>query len=178
MLKERPAPSFVQVSIIAAVILFIIMFAIISMNTGDILFFWPVFDGKPQRIIVHCYGEDVVVEPWLSTYEPINLAVNQSLTGTKRWDPLSMSNATYADYQTGSTMMVLELTYDPPARIHSSYKFFKNFDSLVIPLDGRHASSNSVFGRLRGYSLAGSFHVKNITTILTTLEQHGLCHIP
>lgn len=178
MLKEKESPSIIQVIIIAAVIFFVIFFMIITINTGDILWFWPVFLAEPQQIIVHCYGEDVLVDPWISSYEPLNLAVNQSLSGSKRWDPLSLSDQTLVDYQTASTMMVLEATYDPPVRVHSSYKFFKNVDKLVIPLDGRHASSNSVFGRLRGNSLSGSFHIKTKATILTTLEDQGLCQIP
>ena len=84
MLTERPRPSYVQMLLVTVLIIFIIAFAIISMNTGDILWFWPVFDGKPQSIIVHCYGEDVHVETWNSAYEPLNLAVNQSLSGSKR----------------------------------------------------------------------------------------------
>jgi hypothetical protein len=164
--------------LVTVVIIIVIAFAIIAMNTGDILWFIPIFNGKPQSIVVHCYGEDVHVEPWNSAYEPLNLAVNESLSGSKRWDPLSMSDQTYSDYQTSTTMMVLELTYDPPERIHSSYKFFKNLDKLVIPLDGRHASSNSVFGRLHGLMLAGSMHVKTTEKIVTALEQQELCRKP
>ena len=167
-----------QVTTIAGAIFFFIVFAIISMNTGDILWFWPVFNENPQQVIVHCYGEDVTVESWASAYGPVNLAVNESLSGTKRWDSLSMSDATYSDYQINATMMVLELVYDPPARIHSFYKFFKNLDRLIIPLDGRHASSNSVFGRLREQTLAGSLHVETTELIVTALEDQGLCRKP
>jgi hypothetical protein len=148
------------------------------MNTGDILWFWPIFNGNPHRIVVHCYGEDMVIEPGEASFEPVNSAVNDSLSGTKRWDSLSMSDNTYADYQTSSVMMVLELGYNPPTRIHSYYKFFKNIDTIIIPLDGRHASANTVFGRLRGNTLAGSFHVDSITNIVTTLGEHELCQKP
>jgi len=178
MLQERSTPSVLQFLMIALVIVAVIVFAIISMNTGDILWFWPIFQGTPHRMVIHCYGEDIVVEPADSFYEPINAAVNDSLSGTKRWDSLSMSDATYADYQTSTVMLVLELGYDPPARLHTFYMFFKNFDTLVIPLDGRHAAFDTVFGRLRMNTLAGSMHVEDTTTIMTALADQELCQKP
>ena len=167
-----------QVLMIAGVTVAIIVFAIITMNTGDVLWFWPVFDGSSQRILIHCYGEEIMIEPDDLVFEPVNLAVNQSISGTKRWDSLSMSDATYEEYQTNPTMIVIELGYNPPERIHSFYKFFKSFDTLIIPLDGRHAAFNTVFGRLRGQTLAGSFHVEDTTDIITTLAEQELCQKP
>jgi len=178
MIKDRSSPSYVQIIGVTGLIIFLIFFAIIAMNTGDILWFFPVFNEKPKNITIHCYGEDILIEQWGSAYETVNLAVNESLSGSKRWDSLSMSDVTYSDYQTSTNMMVIELAYDPPVRIHSFYKFFKNLDRLIIPLDGRHASSNTVFGHLKGKMLAGSMHVESVETIITTLEQQGLCLKP
>jgi hypothetical protein len=178
MLQERSTPSLVQFLLVAVVIVAVIIFAIISMNTGDILWFWPIFNGTSHRMVLHCYGQDIVVEPGDPAYETVNAAVNDSLSGTKRWDSLSMSDATYDEYHTSSEMMVLELGYDPPERLHSFYKFFKSFDTLVIPLDGRHASFDTVFGRFRTNTLAGSFHVEDTTKIMTTLADQDLCNKP
>lgn len=178
MLQERPSPSILQATVIGAVIFIVLVFVIIVMNTGDILWFWPLFDEMPYQIVVYCYGEDIILKPDNPSYEAVNTVVNESLSGTKRWDPLSMSEVTYADYHINSTMMVLELTYDPPVRMHSFYKFYKNIDTLVVPLDGRHASSNSVFGRLRGHTLAGSMHIKTRTSMIITLDEQNLCPKP
>lgn len=178
MYKERSSPSLLQIVFIAALIILVIVFLIIAMNTGDLLWFWPVFEEQPQRITVHCYGDDVVVESWSSAYAPLNFEVNQSLSGSKRWDPLSMSDVTYEEYQNNSTMMVLEMTYDPPVRIHSFYKFYKRLDSIIIPLEGRHAAYNSVFGRFRGNTLAGSLHVETIDNLVAALGEQGLCQKP
>ncbi len=178
MLKERPAPSVLQVVVIAGVIFLVIVLVIISMNTGDILWFWPVFSGDAQRVVVHCYGNDVIVEPGDASYEAINSAVKDSLTGKKRWDSLSMSDVTYEEYQTSPVMMVVELGYNPPTRVHSFYKFFKSVDTLVIPLDGRHAAFETVFGRFRDHTLAGSFHVKDTSNIMTILNEQELCQQP
>jgi len=178
MIKERPSPSILQVLFIAALSFVAIAFTVITINTGDILWFWPVFDEMPERITIHCYGNDIVVNPGDPAYALVNSVINESLYGTKRWDSLSMSEVTYGDYQTSSTMMVLELGYNPPVPLHSFYKFFKSFDVLVIPLDGRHASVNSVFGRLRGRTLAGSMHVETTATVLATLKEQALCQKP
>jgi hypothetical protein len=62
-------------------------------------------------------------------------------------------------------------------RIHSFYKFFKNVDTIIIPLDGRHASSNSIFGRVRELSVAGSFHVESLQLVTTALGEQGICQI-
>lgn len=126
-------------------------------------------------MLVHCYGHDVVINPGDSSYQVVNEAVNSTLSGSKRWDQLSLSDVTYAEYQTSPNMMVMELSYDPPARIHSFYMFFKNVDTMIIPLDGRHASINTVFGRLRGYNEAGSLHVATSQPILDALEREDIC---
>jgi len=178
MLQEKKSPSIVQALGISIALILVMVFGIIAMNTGDLFWFWPLFNETPHRIVIHCYGDDNVITPDDPAFDAINDAVNKSLSGSKRWDPLSMSDMTYEDYQTSTKMMAIELAYDPPVRMHTFYKFFKNLDILVIPLDGRHASSNSVFGRLRGRMLAGSMHVETRTNIITALDEQGLCHQP
>jgi hypothetical protein len=177
MQRERPKTSLLQVVIIAAVIFSAIVFFVIVINTGDLLWFVPSFNGLPAQIVVHCYGQDVTVNPGDAAFERLNEAVNQSLSGSKRWDSLSLSEATYQEYQDSPTMLVVELSYDPVVRIHSFYKFFKNVDTIIIPLDGRHASSNSIFGRVRELSVAGSFHVESLQLVTTALGEQGICQI-
>ena len=59
-----------------------------------------------------------------------------------------------------------------------AYRAAKNVDILIIPLDGRHATFDTVFGRFRGKTLAGSFHVEDTSNIMTTLAEHELCQKP
>ena len=101
--------------------------------------------------------------------------VNNSLTGRKRWDSLSLSNVTYQDYQSHPQMMVVEFTYPEPVRVHSRYKFFSNVDRLIIPLVGRHSQTNAIFGRRAQYPAAGSFHVDDLSAIKDYLEKQELC---
>lgn len=104
--------------------------------------------------------------------------VNQTLSGRKRWDSLTMSAETYREYQTDPDMMVVELAYPAPIRVHSRYKYFSNVDKIIIPLVGRHAQTNAVFGRRFDLPAAGSFHVKTTAPILEYLVENGLCTPP
>lgn len=172
----KPAsPSLLKALISGVVIFGVIVFAVISMNTGDILWFWPVFDQVPVSISVNCYGAQMDVTPGLPEFQSITDAVNASLTGNKRWDDLSLSETTYQDYQTGSDVLVLRLQYDPPATIHSTYAFFKAVNWLIFPLDGRHASANTVFGMEGGFIAPGSYHVNSTASIVNTLQTQGIC---
>jgi len=73
---------------------------------------------------------------------------------------------------------VIELSYSPPATIHSMQAFFKAVDRLIIPLDGRHAYANAIFGLERGYTDPGSYHVKSTLPIVTALQEQGICMKP
>lgn len=175
MNRIRPNPSLLQAAVIAIVAFALLAYLVIALNTGDLQWFLPGFEEMPASILVHCYGQDLVVNPGDASYQVVNEAVNSTISGTKRWDQLSMSDETYEEYKTTSIMMVIELSYNPPVRIHSFYKFFKNVDTLIIPLDGRHASTNTIFGRLREYMIPGSMHVDSMQPILDALAQEGIC---
>jgi hypothetical protein len=170
--------SCLKAMVIGLGIFAVLLFMVTAMNTGDLLWFWPGFKEVPVDIIVHCYGTDVEIAPGQPAFEVVNNAVNRSLTGVKRWDDLSMSDVTYQEYQTSPTMMVIELIYDPPVSIHSQYAFFKDVNRLVIPLDGRHAEANPVFGRTGGFTNSGSYHVKSMAPIVTALQEQGICSKP
>ncbi|HIE57311.1 MAG TPA: hypothetical protein EYP88_03650 [Anaerolineales bacterium] len=177
MQEERKKPSILSMVVISIVIFFSIAFLIISMNTGDILWFVQTFEETPQRIVVHCYGKKITLEPETPEFAAVNDAINRALTGEKRWDELSMSNATYVEYQTSPGVFVVEIAYDPPGSFHSPYKFFKQFDLLIIPLDGRHAAVQTVFGRMRGNMIPGSMHPESNAAIATALSTQDVCHI-
>jgi hypothetical protein len=176
MPEAKPfSPSLLKAGISGVVIFGVILFVAIAMNTGDLLWFWPIFKEVPVDIIVHCYGTKVDVKPGQPAFEAVTNAVNTSLTGVKRWDDLSMSDTTYQEYQTSLSVMVIELRYDPPATIHSQYAFFKSVNWLIIPLDGRHASTNAVFGLEGKFTDPGAYHVNSTAPIITALQAQGIC---
>lgn len=155
-----------------------LIYGIIALNTGDLLWASPVFNFQPQTMVIHCFGENVYLESGSADFEQMTELVNQSMTGRKRWDSLSLSDATYEDYQSHPQMMVVELTYSNPIRVHSRYKFFSNVDRIIIPLVGRHAQSNAVFGRRFDFPIPGSFRVDAMKPIKDYLAENDLCVEP
>ena len=171
-------PSFLKMIGMAILMIVPLVYLIIALNTGDLLWASPVFDAQPQAIVIHCFGQDVVVEPGSEHFTALTERVNESLSGRKRWDSLSLSDETYQDYQDHPDMMVLEVTYPAVLRVHSPYKFFSNVDRIIIPLVGRHAQTNAVFGRWLENPAAGSFHVRSTAPLVEYLSSQGLCKQP
>lgn len=179
MPEPKPSsPSLLKAGLSGLVIIGLLLFAVVAMNTRDLLWFISTFKETPVEIKVHCYGTDVDVKPGEPAFEAVNNAVNTSLTGSKRWDETSMSDVTYEEYQTSSKVMVIELHYDPPVVVHSQYAYFKGVNWLIIPLDGRSAISNTVYGRTGGYTNPGSYHVKSTAPIIAALQEQGICSKP
>ena len=162
----------------ALLVLVPLIYGIIALNTGDLLWASPVFNYQPQTITIHCFGEDVYLEMGTTDFDGVTKVVNQSLTGRKRWDPTSISDLTYEEYQSHPKMMVVELTYPQPIRVHSRYKFFSNVDRIIIPLVGRHAQSKSVFGRRFDFPIPGSFHANDLERVKDYLTENDLCVEP
>lgn len=179
MPEPKPSsPSLLKAGLTGLVIVGLLLFAVVSMNTRDLLWFVPTFNEIPVEILVHCYGKDVEVKPGETAFEAVNNAVNTSLTGTKRWDETSMSDVTYEEFKTSPKVFVLELHYDPPVTIHSQYAYFKSVNWLIIPLDGRSAETRAVYGRTGGFTNPGSYHINSTAPIAAALQEQGICSKP
>lgn len=166
--------------LIGTVLIFMIVaaYGFMALNTEDALWFWPKFEEKPSEIVVFCYGEPKVLSEGTPHLAEITSLLNEIISGPKNWDTLSMSDETYAHYQTGSDSMVLEARYSSPVRIHTTYKYFSHVGALVIPLDGRHAQTYAVFGRTGTEFTAGSLHVETIRPLKDYLSSEGICSVP
>lgn len=175
MYEERKQPSLRNLFFSVLVIILIIVYAMISLSTEDAMWFWPFFKAQPVQIFVNCYGETLEVGSTSGAFAGVTAAVNEMLSGSKRWDPITMSDATYADYQTDPKMMAVEIHYQPAVTVHSFYKYYKNLDTLVVPVDGRHAQWNPVFGRLRDKTLAGALMVETKEDLVQTVAANGVC---
>ncbi len=175
---QPSSPSILRLVGIALVFLVPLIYLLIALNTGDLLWASPVFSYQPQSIVIHCFGEDVYLEAGTNDFKTMTELVNQNLTGRKRWDSLTISDETYQDYQTHPQMMVVELSYSQPIRVHSRYKFYSNLTQLILPIVGRHAQTNAVFGRRDNFPEAGSFHVSTLEPIKDYLAVSGLCLEP
>lgn len=173
----RHTPSILGLILVVIPTMVIAFYVIVSLTTGDWLWFNPAFAETPRAIFVHCYGKTIEIEPGSYHFGAVTKIVNKALSGRKRWDSLSLSTATYQDYQTHPKMAALELFYQEPVRIHTSYKFFSGVDNLVIPLDGRHAETYAVFGLNRGVPTAGSLHIETTKPIQEYLRNQKICPI-
>jgi hypothetical protein len=174
---ERKDPSVRNLIIIVIVAVVLIIYAIISFATGDWLWFSSSFRETPNAIVLHCYGETINLEPGTFNFSKLEDIMNESMSGRKRWDELSMSTETYQDYQTNSQMIVIEYFYPEPVRVHSTYRFYSNVDNFIIPIVGRHAQTNAVFGQANGVPTGGSLHIDSTEQFKTFLNNMDLCPV-
>ncbi|MGW8225304.1 MAG: hypothetical protein ACWGOY_06210 [Anaerolineales bacterium] len=172
---SRNQPSLISLSIIVVSAVVVVVYAIISFATGDWLWFSSNFRETPKAIVLHCYGETIDIDPGSFDFSKFKQIMNESMSGRKRWDPLSMSEETYQEYQTSAQMVVLEFFYPQPVRVHSSYKYYSYVDNLVIPLEGRHSQTNAVFGQANGIPTGGSLHIDSTDQFKTYLNNMELC---
>ena len=173
--KTASVLNFLLTTILA--ILFLIYFSIMA-YTKDALWFYPVYDGIPSSALIRCYGESVTLDGTSEHLSAITGLVNEQISGDKRWDQLNLTDPTYQDYQTNDAMMVLELYYDEPQRIHSQSPFFSGFTSLLIPLDGRYSDVHIMFALRNGKPSGSSFHVTSFETVRMYIESNALCRKP
>jgi hypothetical protein len=110
--------------------------------------------------------------------EKIVPLVNEQLSGDKRFDPLNLTPQTYEYYQNDPKAVSLYLVYAEPVRIHLPNMYFTNITALLIPLDGRYASTSIVFGLMKDVPAGGSIHVTTNQPIIDYLASSGLCPIP
>lgn len=178
MNTQPSSPSIIKMVGVSLLFLIPLIYILIAMNTGDLLWISPVFNAQPKTIVIHCFGEDVPLEPGTEHFTQVTDLVNRAMSGRKNWDSISLSEVTYQEYQNSPTMMVLDLFYDGTIRVHSRYQFFSHVDELIIPLVGRHAQTNAVFGRWMDRPEAGSFHVETTAPLVQYLASQGLCSQP
>ena len=159
------------------VLIFILVaaYGFMALNTEDALWFWSKFEETPSEIVVFCYGEPKVITQGTPQLTELTSLLNETISGPKNWDSLSMSDETYANYQVGSDAMVLEARYPSPVRIHTTYKYFSHVGAIIVPLEGRHSQTYAVFGRTGTEFAAGSLHVQDINPMKDFLNSEGIC---
>ncbi|MCK6584290.1 MAG: hypothetical protein L6Q49_14435 [Anaerolineales bacterium] len=161
------------VTVFLAIVLFI--YLSLTAYTKDALWFYPVFDSQPAVGLLRCYGEEIALQAGSEELDAITTLVNEQISGDKRWDELNLTDETFQYFQTSDQMMLLELRYDEPQRIHSHSPFFSNFDTLLIPLDGRHAEKTILFSLVQGKPSGGSFRLETFAPLLSYIENNNLC---
>lgn len=174
---ERKDPSVRNLVIIVVIVIALSIYAIISFATGDWLWFSSSFRETPTAVVLHCRGETVSFDQGSFHFSKLTRIMNDSMSGRKRWDPLTMSEETYNEYTTSPQMIALEFFYREPIRVHSSYKFYSSVNNLVIPLEGRHSQTNAVFGQNDGVPAGGSLHINSTDQFKEFLNNMELCQV-
>jgi hypothetical protein len=174
---ERKDPSIRNLVIVVVIVLVLIIYAIISFTTGDWLWFSTSFRETPYAVVLHCRGETLNIDQGSFHFSRLTRIMNESMSGRKRWDSLSMSEETYHDYQSNPQMVVVEFFYREPVRVHSTYTFYSNVDNLVVPLEGRHAQTNAIFGQNDGVPTGGSLHIESKDEFKVYLQNMELCPV-
>jgi hypothetical protein len=175
VMYEQNQPSLL--GLLGTVVIFVIAagYGIVALSTEDALWFVPTFSEDAAEVAVYCRGEQATVTAGSPHLPSINVFINEVLSGRNNWDSLTMSEATYRYYRESDAVVALEIRYDHPVRVHSIYKYFSGIDTIVIPLVGRHANVNAVFGMIDGVPTAGALHVDSPDKILDYLAANGLC---
>jgi hypothetical protein len=174
---SRSDPSIKRLVLTVVTFLSIAVYSIISIATGDWFWFKQDFSETPNSIVVYCFGETIEFEPGSYHFTALTDIANEQMSGRKRWDSLSLSEATYQEYQSSPDSKVIEFYYPEPVRVHNTSRFFSSVDTLIIPLEGRHALSNAVFGQNDGVSSAGSLHIESTERFKQYLQNQKLCPV-
>jgi hypothetical protein len=175
--KGKQASVLEFLLMISLAIAFLVYFSLAA-YTKDFLWVWPTYNSQPVSALIRCYGDEVHLErnsPYLLAIADL---VNEQLSGPKGWDELNLTDQTHGEYQSNAQMMILELFYDEPQRLHSSSPFFSNYDSMLIPLDGRYADTSIVFALINGIPSGGSFHVQDFQPVVEYLARQQICVKP
>jgi hypothetical protein len=143
----------------------------------DPLWFWSGFEAMPSQVVIRCHDRTVILGSASPDTGGIAALVNQQLSGRKRFDPMSLSDATFAYYQTDPGVVTLELIYAEPVRVHLPNMYFTNITSFLIPLEGRYADTAILFGLIDGRPAGGALHVETNQPIVDYLAGATLCII-
>jgi hypothetical protein len=161
-----------------ALVLALFVYLMVTAYSRDPLWFWPKFEFEPALVVIRCYGSERTLSGVSAEAEAIALLVNQQLSGSKRFDPLSLSAPTLEYYRADPGVVTLELFYAGPVRVHLPNMYFTDLTSLLVPLDGRYADSAIVFGLIDGVPAGGSLHVATNQKIINYLADSALCVKP
>ncbi len=172
---EQNQPSLWSLFGIVFVFIIAATYGFITLSTEDALWFVPTFSEEASEVSVLCKGVDSTFETGSPHLAALNSHINEALSGSKNWDSLTMSDDTYEYYHTSDEVVVLEYRYSKPVRVHSIYTYFSNFNTLVVPLVGRHAKLNAVFARVDETSTAGALHIRSTESLMSYLTDNALC---
>ena len=81
MYDQPSQPSLTNLFGTVIVFMIVVAYGFVSLNTEDVLWFWPKFEETPQEIVVFCYGNEKVIEPGSSQFTELTALANESISG-------------------------------------------------------------------------------------------------
>jgi hypothetical protein len=157
----------------------ILVYVFVGFSTQDWLWFWPIFDEQPTQIIIHCYGQELPLEPNSPDFLPLTHLVNQQLSSEKRMDDDFISSEDYHQFLQDPAAVSMEMRYEnQPIRIHSYRSFFSDVDTLSIVLQGDAQNELTVYGARQGEPTPGVIRIAGGQKILAYIIQQNLCQKP
>jgi hypothetical protein len=151
----------------------------IGFSTQDWSWFWPIFNQQPTQIIIHCYGQDLPLEPNSPDFLPLTYLVNQQLSAEKRVDDDFISDENYRILRQRETTISIEMRFEQhPIRIHSNRSYFSNLDTLLVVLGGDESDDLFVYGARQGQPTPGLIRIVGGQKVSKYLLQHEMCMKP
>jgi len=172
---SRSSPSVLNLVLIVTVIIAVVDYVLISLDSDDWSWFSNRFAETPNAVIVHCYGKSINLDRSSNHFSAMSEIMNEIMSGQKRYDSLSISLETYQDYQQSPGMVTIEFFYPAALRVHSGDQTYSSVDNLMIPLEGHHAQTYAIFGQNQGVPTAGSLHVDSTERLKEYLRNQKLC---
>lgn len=159
--------------IIFVVIVLILIWGLNAFNTGNPLWFLPIQPVyRPSRVLIHYYGQATELRPGDEGFDAIDEALNETLSDFQSRDLVSIGigEQTLADYY--NEEFVLEAFYGQNVEFNLPIRLTK-INTLLFPIDARHAERNYVFiGNNREYR-AGALQVTSREALDAALAELG-----
>jgi hypothetical protein len=164
-------PRIGRLFLVLVIFVLVAVYIVAALGSSDPLWFWPGFNARPDKIIIHRASQETILTPASPGYAELTEALRQTVPKIQGfYASLGLSEGTMQEYK--SKDLVVEVFYAQPISIHSPFHFGRP-DSLLIPLSGLHSESNVIFGGHEGKYWAGALRLKSTEPLRKAIEELG-----
>jgi hypothetical protein len=135
-------PRLRNLIITVVVVLIGLVWYLIARPDRDWLWFLPVFNEEPARIILCRDGEEIVLMPGERAFDDVNAAINQVVRKVRGKESLGISLEAQQEYY--DEFSAVEVFYSEPVIIHTIHGF-PMADKYLFPQSGVHSDPPVVF---------------------------------
>lgn len=153
-----------------------LVYVLVAFFTQDLLWFWPIFDEQPSAVIIHCYGQDVLLDQISPHFLQLTYLVNQQISGDKQVKTLSIASQDFRTIWQNEDILSLEMRFSSPVSIHLYRSLFSDMDSLFFVLSGDQAGR--IFASRNSQPTAGYLRLVTVQPVIEYIHIEGLCTEP